>query len=155
MKTKYQTIEKRLSYNDVKQLNHGSDCYGAIKQFDINIDDNTDRRFNRCADIFMYTSADWSDNLNGEVVQPLLIDHDEVFPIGFDTFLCFPMVQNQQFTHLAEPVSVDKSKIEGRVRFTLEVPTEQWVENNGATTPFFTLKITLKLERTTPKFDRE
>ena len=147
MKTKYQTIEKRLSYNDVKQLNHGNDCFGATRQFDITIDDNTDRRFNLCSDIFMYTSADWSENRNGEVVQPILLDHDEVFPMGFDTFLCFPMLQNQEFTHLAEPARIDKSKIEGRIRFTLEVPTQQWVEDNGATTPFFTFKLTLKLTR--------
>lgn len=147
MRTKYQTIEKRLSYNDLKQLNHGSDCYGETVSFDLTFDDNTDRRFTRCTDIFMYTSADWTDNLNGEMVQPFLIDHDEVFPIGFDTFLCFPMVQNQQFTHLEEPVSIDKSRIEGRIRFAITAPAETWVQQNGATTPCFTFKLTLKLER--------
>ncbi len=135
MKTKFQSIIKKVSQAELARLRTNNSATSVV--YEMNLDENIDKRYNKLTDIFIYTSANWSNNQNGEVVQPLMVDANEIFPVGFDTFLAFPMKQNTEFTQFEEAVPVHNSKLEGRIKF--ELPYTE--------TANYKLVVVLKLEK--------
>lgn len=109
MKTKYQVIQKSIA--------SGSPA-------DVTLDENIDKKYKRVTDVFAYTSGTIANNLNLEVAQPIMINDEEVYPAHFDTFMLYPVVQNNQFTKLREPIEINNSKIEGRLRTTASVVSD-------------------------------
>ena len=119
MKTKYQIFEYSITSGSAA---------------DVTIDENIDRKYKKVTDIFMQTNSVIGSNLNLEVADPIRINDQEVYPRYFDTFMLYPIVQNSQFTKLAEPIVISNSKIEGRLKTVASVGTS------------CTLRIILKLE---------
>ncbi|MDR2011409.1 MAG: hypothetical protein LBQ22_13095 [Bacteroidales bacterium] len=100
----------------------------------IEIDRNIDKRYTKVTDIFIYTSSVVENNKNLEFSKDLRIDDKIVYPQNFDSFMLYPMMQNQEFTKLREPISINSSKIEGELKLGEKVDKD------------CSLKIVLKLE---------
>lgn len=118
-KTKFQTISRKFTWKELHDLDTAQNN-GTAKGFcdvDFSIDENLDKRYNKCVGISIKTTGDFTTNVNGEVTQPILIDDVEIFPTGFDTNLVFPMEQNREFTHFKYPIALNNSKCEGRIKF--------------------------------------
>jgi len=118
-KTKFQPISKRFDWNSLHALDlaqNGNTPKGYC-DFEFNIDENIDKRYRECVGITIKTTGDFTTNVNGEVSQPILIDDKEIFPVSFDTGLAFPMEQNREFTNFKYPISLNNSKVEGRIKF--------------------------------------
>ena len=118
-KTKFQPISKRFLYEDLHKLDLEQNNGTAKGYCDVefSIDENIDKRYRECVGISIKTTGDFTTNVNGEVSQPILIDDKEIFPVGFDTGLAFPMEQNREFTNFKHPIALNNSKVEGRVKF--------------------------------------
>ena len=83
---------------------------------DVTIDENIDTRYKRVTGVFMYTDEAIANNLNLEFENDLRISDQIVYPANFDSFLLYPVLQNQEFTTLKPAIPVANSKIEGRVK---------------------------------------
>lgn len=117
-KTKFQSIRRKFDWTALNALD--TDQNGSAKGYcdvEFSIDENIDKRYNYCVGIFIKTTGDFTTNVNGEVSQPILIDDKEIFPVGFDTGLAFPMEQNREFTKFKYPIALNNSKVEGRIKF--------------------------------------
>lgn len=118
-KTKFQTIGRKFTWkelNDLDKAQNGTPAKGFC-DVEFSIDENIDKRYNKCVGITVKTTGDFTTNVNGEVSQPILIDDVEIFPNGFDTVLLFPMEQNREFTRFKYPIPLNNSKCEGRIKF--------------------------------------
>jgi len=126
-KTKFQSIRRKFDWTALNALDTAQN--GSAKGYcdvEFSIDENIDKRYNHCVGIFIKTTGDFTTNVNGEVSQPILIDDKEIFPVGFDTGLAFPMEQNREFTKFKYPIALNNSKVEGRIKFHFSgFPTSQ------------------------------
>lgn len=100
VKTKYQSFKFLLT---------------AGSPANVEIDKLIDPRYKRITDIFMYTDEDITANVNLTFDKDLRISDEEVYPVDFDTFMLYPIMQNQEFTKLREPIALKNSKVEGHV----------------------------------------
>ena len=118
-RTKFQPISRKFNYGALHALDleqNGGTAKGYC-DVEFSIDENIDKRYRKCVGIFIKTNADFTTNVNGEVSQPILIDDKEIFPVGFDTGMAFPMAQNREFTKFKTPIELNNSKVEGRIKF--------------------------------------
>ena len=126
-KTKFQSIRRKFDWTALNALDTAQN--GSAKGYcdvEFSIDENIDKHYNHCVGIFIKTTGDFTTNVNGEVSQPILIDDKEIFPVGFDTGLAFPMEQNREFTKFKYPIALNNSKVEGRIKFHFSgFPTSQ------------------------------
>lgn len=119
-KTKFQPISRKFDWAALYKIDQDQNGIGTEKGYcdvEFVIDENIDKRYNQCVGITIKTTGDFTTNVNGEISQPILIDDVEVFPVGFDTGLAFPMEQNREFTNFKYPIALNNSKVEGRIKF--------------------------------------
>lgn len=94
---------------------------------DVTIDENIDTRYKRVTGVFMYTDEAIANNLNLEFENDLRISDQIVYPTNFDSFVLFPVLQNQEFTTLKPAIPVANSKIEGRVKSSTAVGADTYL----------------------------
>lgn len=94
---------------------------------DVTIDENIDTRYKRVTGVFMYTDTELANNLNLEFENDLRISDQIVYPTNFDSFMLYPIMQNNEFTTLKPAIPVANSKIEGRVKSSTAVGADTYL----------------------------
>lgn len=108
MSDKANTQEKKYQMI-TKTMTAGTDPY-------IDIDTETDKRYENINEIAIYTNTAYASSTNLNVASIIQINGEEIFPVNFDTALLFPKIEYAKFRRFNK-IKASGNRISGRLQY--------------------------------------